>query len=452
MKPGGWVMQKRVECAIVFVLVMFLAFTVNFPANARSRAVVDSFVGTVELMEKGSSEWKPAAKNSVVKFGDSFRTGADSRAELLYDDGTVFRMASATTIEMGVRSINMLQGNSWVKVVKRASKFEVITPTATAGVRGTVFDVEYQEKLRKTMVSVYSGKVLVSGKGQYRDRVVMLTQGAQTEVSGVPSKPRLFDSGKKANEWTNKWSNAFRGRGVGTSSAQFGQQQSGVSGLTVTDRPDVRDRHTETAATLTSSKTRSAAFEEKIRARQRVDEELSRRKTEAYATQSNLLSADPEERAKQLVVIGKAVENSKKIVVDQTKLAASLSDSDAYEKELTSLKEKVTSNLDGSQKDVADRIFGKLEYKRLTDTDKQTLTQLLKQKQLTETQKTQALKLMFDILNRKADAVNSGSVSMKDILPAGKDLDSSVDKAKNDLINSIRQQNGISLPSNIKLP
>jgi len=432
-------MHGNYRVAVVLILVTVFSLGLTLQGFARSRAVVDSLVGTVEMKAKGSESWTPAVKNTVIKFGDTVRTGAESKAELLYDDGTIFRMASSTTVEMGVRSISMLQGNTWVKVVKRASKFEVITPTATAGVRGTVFDVEYASENQKTRVSVYSGKVLVSGAGKYRDRVVMLTQGSQTEVGAVPAKPRRFDYNQKAKEWAGQWTSSFRNQTGASEAASFFVQEGSV---TATDaaRTALQTRQTAASGSVSALQSQSTAIEEKIREKQRLDEEIIKRKNETLAAQTSILSMDPAERAKQLAVINKAVESSQKIVVDQAKLAASLSDVTAYEAELASLKSKVTASLDNSQMEVADRIFGQLQYDRLTTTDKQTLEQLLKQKQLTEAQKAEALKLMFDILNRKVDSVTSGNASLSDVLPASGSLDNSVDQAKNALLNTFKQQ------------
>jgi hypothetical protein len=106
-------------------------------------------------------EWKPATDGMVILPGDEVKTAEKNFVEVLMDGGKVgrveieekslFRIKSAETdaatgdkttlLDLAIGKILVRAG-----ALKGNSKFEVRTPTALTGVRGTVFEVTVKEK------------------------------------------------------------------------------------------------------------------------------------------------------------------------------------------------------------------------------------------------------------------------------------------------------------------
>ncbi|MEI7750544.1 MAG: FecR domain-containing protein, partial [Candidatus Omnitrophota bacterium] len=106
-------------------------------------------------------DWKSAQDGMVILPGDEVKTAERNSVEVLIDggkighveikEGSLFRIQTAET-DAATGDMNTLLdlaiGKILVKVeaLKRNSKFEVRTPTALTGVRGTFFEVTVKEK------------------------------------------------------------------------------------------------------------------------------------------------------------------------------------------------------------------------------------------------------------------------------------------------------------------
>ncbi|MFA6600770.1 MAG: FecR family protein [Candidatus Omnitrophota bacterium] len=141
------------------IAVAFFAIHPAYGAESR-KATVQEVRGEV-LARTGGSDWQAAQAGLVLEEQDEVRTGADSEAVILLDDDKVgkvelreksyFRVNTLKEDTASGRRVTLLdlaEGKLRVYAKKRkdGSKFEVRTPTAIAGVRGTVFDVSVDEK------------------------------------------------------------------------------------------------------------------------------------------------------------------------------------------------------------------------------------------------------------------------------------------------------------------
>jgi hypothetical protein len=108
-------------------------------------------------------DWKAAKDDMVILPGDEVKTAVnDSSVEVMLDagkvghveikEGSLFRIAKAETDPVTGDMNTLLDlaiGKILVKVesLKGNSKFEVKSPTALTGVRGTIFEVTVKEKV-----------------------------------------------------------------------------------------------------------------------------------------------------------------------------------------------------------------------------------------------------------------------------------------------------------------
>ncbi len=137
--------------------------------------------GAVEVKEPGEADFRPLSTEARVLAGTIVRTGENASAVLHWVDGTRLQAGANTTLKVlecrfdkrtnAASSFFRLDvGRIWVRVIRSLSadsKFEIHTPTATAGVRGTTFSMNVAPD-GGTEILVYEGDVEVrSGEQTY---------------------------------------------------------------------------------------------------------------------------------------------------------------------------------------------------------------------------------------------------------------------------------------------
>jgi len=142
------------------------------PALAAA-AEVSYLVMPVQVKRKDATEWRPLNLGDQVFEGDAVRTGMGARVEVLLADKRVFRIGQATEVEVsgldtrggGLKArFKLVLGRFWGTLVNGISetageRFQVATTTATIGVKGTSFGVDYDKADRESRVAVVTGRV-----------------------------------------------------------------------------------------------------------------------------------------------------------------------------------------------------------------------------------------------------------------------------------------------------
>ena len=191
---------NKVFTTLLFVsAVSFLATQCGEKQNAskektRSMIVVYSSGGDVI---RADSKTVPASVGTVVKEGDTIKTGSDQTVDLQTRNGTAVRVREFTTIKLarlseGDTELSMKQGTMFANVKRKSKsdKFAVSTPTAIAGVRGTTFKVEVEEG-SSPRVKVLEGKVAMA------PRIRALETYSKEEIQKDESLKKLASLEKK---------------------------------------------------------------------------------------------------------------------------------------------------------------------------------------------------------------------------------------------------------------
>ncbi|MCC6807704.1 MAG: FecR domain-containing protein [Deltaproteobacteria bacterium] len=150
--------------------------------------------GGVFRAEKEEGPYRRISEGGDVFEGDFIKTEAESRAEARLEDRSVIRIGAESRVMIQKAQFNkkdetkqvqvkLVVGRFWAKVTKLfgASSFDVETPNAVAGVRGTAFAVD-QGADKSTTVRVFNGKVLIS------NRPIYMTQEPPKKTEGPPGK------------------------------------------------------------------------------------------------------------------------------------------------------------------------------------------------------------------------------------------------------------------------
>src|SRR5262245_57602594 len=151
-------------------------------ARAQERVgAVAEVEGQAEVLHAGASAWTPLAAGDPVLLGDQLRTRPDAKVRITLREDSVLTLAPGSQLEVteqvvapaAVSRFQLLLGTIKAAVTERYSepnaRFEVETPTAIAGVRGTSFlasyDTSKDESLVVGLTSVTRVRALVDTHG-----------------------------------------------------------------------------------------------------------------------------------------------------------------------------------------------------------------------------------------------------------------------------------------------
>lgn len=136
-------------------------------------AKVTYLVRPAQVLRKGTTAWKTLNLGDEVFEGDSIRTGNGARVELSITPKRQFRIGQATEIKLegleekpgGIKArFGLILGRFWGSLRQplkpdQGDQFNVATATATIGVKGTTFGVDYDKKTDVSQVAVVTGTV-----------------------------------------------------------------------------------------------------------------------------------------------------------------------------------------------------------------------------------------------------------------------------------------------------
>lgn len=199
---GNMMRNGALWLSIVLLATLFCAVDLHAAAIASLRAVA----GRVDILSNGRLPAIAGQNGSRLSSGDLIRTKTGGSAEVVYNDGTVLRIAQRSRVDIGEHFSVKRPNSSEVKLVRGrlqaivdlkkipsaapgAKRFEIRTPNAIAGVRGTDYTVAYERAQTNVLVTagdVYVYNTLMDGQ------IVNLTPGTITTVLGRnrPSPPR----------------------------------------------------------------------------------------------------------------------------------------------------------------------------------------------------------------------------------------------------------------------
>jgi len=214
--------MKKATC----ILGTFLALTAIIGAQGDQdiAAKVLSVQGRVEVEQ---SPWAPATVDLILYPGNSIRTGPRSRAALLLADETQLKVSENSELQLSAvrQSSNLLarittapradqsilninRGRAWLKAKKKPAPVRVSTPSVTAAIRGTEFDIQVAAD-GETMITVVEGSV--DFFNELGSVVVNPGEQGRCRVGEAPTKTVILNP-EDAVQWTLFYSAAVSPR------------------------------------------------------------------------------------------------------------------------------------------------------------------------------------------------------------------------------------------------
>ncbi len=204
-------MQSRVSCRLVCVCVRLVAFGFLASGLAPSHARAEdppAEIGTAivikrEVVATLGSDKRDLTEGGRVHQTELLETGAESEAELRLDDQTKLALGPNAGMRLdefvigkseGVTTIgmNFIKGTfRFITGSQKKDAYRLETPSATIGVRGTVFDV-YVDGGGDTLVLLHEGEVNICNKNKSCRRHRSVGRVVHASVAGVISAPLRF--------------------------------------------------------------------------------------------------------------------------------------------------------------------------------------------------------------------------------------------------------------------
>ena len=160
-----------------------------------------SLEGRVQLQRAGETEWENTHQGIPVFNGDFVRTGRDGNAEILFADGSLYRISPNSLLEIhhemsqeSPNTVKMVAGR--INVYTSGAPSTVTTETAETEIdRDSRVAVDVAAEDQKTTVAAFQGSARVrSSRGQEvqlgeREAIAATAGGAMTEKQEIPAPP-----------------------------------------------------------------------------------------------------------------------------------------------------------------------------------------------------------------------------------------------------------------------
>ena len=183
-------MKKLFFSGCLVALVTSLALSQVCFAEQNTLGRITSLSGDVEVKRAKDTEWTEAEFNMSVYFGDHIKTLEDGNITITFLDESLMTVHPNTHVALNTiisplekrNSVLLFFGRIWNKVRRKMVRmrgYEVQTPTAVLGVRGTEFEAGSYED-GTTLVRVASGGVMVDSEAE--KSTVYENQGAQVSI------------------------------------------------------------------------------------------------------------------------------------------------------------------------------------------------------------------------------------------------------------------------------
>ena len=136
-------------------------FIVGFSSNS---ALADSVIKQAEIykirnqvdISYKESDWTEANIGDMIVPQDLVRTGANSRADILFNEGTLVRTGEGTTFRFppGKRSFELTSGSALIMIRPEQGQSTITTPEAKIVSEGTALFIQHDPETNASLVGV----------------------------------------------------------------------------------------------------------------------------------------------------------------------------------------------------------------------------------------------------------------------------------------------------------
>lgn len=142
-----------------------------------------------------------------VKAGDNIQVAKKSGAVVQFGKGALISLSSNTAISVNQLlknnklnvHLSQRSGSTFSKIIPGRAKYQISSPTAVAGVRGTSFQMKMNGKKDAT-ITLLKGKVTVKNQVRKSAKEVKLTKGKKVTINSKSGKQKVKKLNKKEKQ------------------------------------------------------------------------------------------------------------------------------------------------------------------------------------------------------------------------------------------------------------
>jgi hypothetical protein len=188
LKKGVILMMLRNALSGLLAVIVVMLTGAYINANAPRVANLAMAENDVKVQQPGSTAWIAATKGMPIYEGSVIKTGAQSKALVRLDDGSMSKVAPLSVLKIAAMSqrasgakdttLGVNVGKAWNRVnkLRDQSEFKIDTPSAVAGIRGTYKSTEVSRNADADF-DMYEGESLVQAKSDGSTAVLKANQG-----------------------------------------------------------------------------------------------------------------------------------------------------------------------------------------------------------------------------------------------------------------------------------
>ena len=201
-------MNRICKFRIIFFII---CFSFAFSAGAKVVAAISTLKGLVMVKPIGSRKYIPAYKGQMLKNGEWLKTKEGVFVAIVFLDGSNIKIQQQTEVKISSyrmtakelkTNLEMSKGQAWSNVADQGAggEFTITTPTAVASVKGTEFDLEFDDDSGESILTVISGEVSFSN--ELGELIAGAMEAATASDKSSPSKKKI--SPQDLPSWQNK--------------------------------------------------------------------------------------------------------------------------------------------------------------------------------------------------------------------------------------------------------
>lgn len=177
-------------------------YTYTFKESQESHTIT-LLRGTASIFKVNGDSWTPleVGKSVDIVINDKIKTGENTRAEMKFPDGSIFKMKSNTIAALLKAGIQLQVGESWFNIQKQGSTFQVVTPTTVCGVLGTTFSVSVAAN-GDTETMLYTGTLQIGDKDNNNKLTINGGEKLKATAKGL-NAPQKLSTYETSENWSN---------------------------------------------------------------------------------------------------------------------------------------------------------------------------------------------------------------------------------------------------------
>ncbi|MEW6202570.1 MAG: FecR family protein [bacterium] len=281
LKKGGFLTMKISwhKMAALAAMMVLLGGAASFAAQVS--VTVQKADGTVEARASAGAAWKGVSQGDKLSAGASVKTGPGSSCVLTWGGGHVLKLQGLTSLDISKldrddngrenSGLDLSKGMINAHVAKlrtNDSTFQVKTPTAIAGVRGTDLFVNVAEDKTSTF-GVTEGEIFVEAAGVetvvMQDFIVTVNPAGEAAAPAPMPEEMKQEAREQANEIKQESKLEKEPEGKGEDKKGTGEQGKGIEKQeekAATGEKESAEKTETTEETETETEEASSAGEE----------------------------------------------------------------------------------------------------------------------------------------------------------------------------------------------